>query len=95
MPILANFDASVFPSAEAFDPNRNESKETAPLLFGWARHRCLGEHMAELLMLEMTKALFSRDVERAPGSAGRIAKGSPGTIPDGDYARRLLIRFRD
>jgi cytochrome P450 len=93
-PILANYDASVFPDPETFDPDRKESKETGPLLFGWARHRCLGEHMAEVLMVEMAKRLFSRDVERAPGAAGRLTAGTPGTIPDGDFARRLVVRFK-
>jgi hypothetical protein len=41
----------------------------------------------------MVKRLFSRTVERAPGRAGRIQKGEPGKIPDGDYARRLIVRF--
>jgi cytochrome P450 len=94
MPILANYDASVFPDPEMFDPDRKESKEAAPLLFGWARHRCLGEHMAEVLMVEMTKRLFARDVERAPGAAGRLTAGTPGQIPDGDFARRLIVRFK-
>ena len=93
LPILANFDESIFPNPEVFDPYRNETEETAPLLFGWARHRCLGEHMAELVIVEMVKRLFSRDVERAPGSAGRIQKGEAGKIPDGDYARRLIVHL--
>jgi cytochrome P450 len=94
MPILANYDATVFPDPETFDPDRKESKEPGPLLFGWARHRCLGQHMAEMLMVEMAKRLFAQDVERAPGAAGRIARGPTGQIPDGDYARRLIVRFR-
>jgi cytochrome P450 len=94
MPILANYDSSVFPDPEAFDPDRKESKETAPLLFGWARHRCLGEHMAEVLMIEMTKRLFARDVERASGAAGRLTSGPAGVIPDGDFAQRLIVRFK-
>jgi cytochrome P450 len=93
-PILANYDASIFPDPEAFDPDRIESKETGPLLFGWARHRCLGEHLAEVLMVEMAKHLFARDVERAAGAAGRLTAGTPGTIPDGDFARRLIVRFK-
>jgi cytochrome P450 len=92
-PILANFDTSIFPRPEVFDPNRKGSKETAPLLFGWSQHRCLGEHMAELLMVEMVKRLFAKNVERAPGAAGRLACGPSGQIPDGDYARRLIVRF--
>jgi cytochrome P450 len=94
MPILANYDASVFPDPETFDPDRKESKETSPLLFGWARHRCLGEHMAEVLMIEMTKRIFARDVERAPGAAGQLTPGPKGEIPDGDFASRLVVRFK-
>jgi cytochrome P450 len=94
MPVMANFDGSVFPRPEVFDPNRDESKERAPLLFGWSRHRCVGEHMAELLLVEMVKCLFARTIERVPGAAGRVKKGDPGTIPGGDYARRLIVRFR-
>jgi len=92
-PIFANYDADVFPNPEVFDPDRQATKETAPLLFGWARHRCLGEHVAELLMVEMVKSLFARDVERARGAAGQISNGTPGTIPDGDFPRRLIVRF--
>jgi cytochrome P450 len=94
MPILANYDATVFPEPEKFDPDRKETKETSPLLFGWARHRCLGEHMAEVLMVEMAKRLFARDVERAPGAAGQLTPGKKGEIPDGDYAARLVVRFK-
>jgi len=93
-PILANYDASVFPDPEVFDPDRKETRETAPLLFGWARHRCLGEHMAEVLMVEMAKRLFARDVERVSGAAGRLTQGPSGSIPDGDFARRLVVRFK-
>jgi len=92
-PITANFDASVFRRPEVFDPNRNESNESAPLLYGWSRHRCLGEHMAELVMGEMAKRLFARNVRRARGAAGRVTNGPAGTIPGGSYARRLIVRF--
>jgi cytochrome P450 len=93
MPILANYDARVFPNPGAFNPLREHTAGQVPLLFGWAQHKCLGAHMAELLMLEMTKALFARGIARVPGPDGRLKNGTAGVIPDGDYARRLVVSF--
>jgi cytochrome P450 len=92
-PLSANFDATVFPRPEVFDQHRKESSESAPLLFGWSRHRCLGEHMAEMVMVEMAKRLFARSVRRARGAAGTVTSGPAGMIPDGNYPRRLVVRF--
>ena len=50
--------------------------------------------LAELMMVEMVKRLFAKNIERAPGAAGRLRCGSSGQIPDGDFARSLVVRFR-
>jgi len=63
------------------------------LLFGWAQHRCAGAHMAELILLEMAKPLFAKGIARAPGPAGQLSKGDPSLIPDGQFARRLVVQF--
>jgi cytochrome P450 len=95
LPILANYDASVFAHPETFDPARGETRKDQPdpLIFGWARHRCLGEHVAELLIVELVRRLFAKNVTRFPGPQGRLTQGPPGVIPSGDYARRLIVRF--
>jgi len=93
LPLLANFDARVFANPGTFNPMRAYAPERSPLLFGWAQHKCLGAHLAELLMLEMAKALLAKGVARAPGRDGTLQKGEPGLIPDGDFARRLVVKF--
>jgi cytochrome P450 len=93
LPIFANYDARVFPNPEHFNPMREYPEGQGPLLFGWSQHRCLGEHMAILLMMEMLKALFAKGVERLPGPDGKTRNGEPGVIPDGDYPARLVVRF--
>jgi cytochrome P450 len=93
VPLLANFDARVFPNPGNFNPMREYAPGREPLLFGWAQHQCLGAHMAELLMVEMAKQLFAKGIRRAPGPDGSLKKGEPGTIPDGDLARKLVVRF--
>jgi cytochrome P450 len=93
LPIFANYDERVFPKSDKFNPLREYREGEGPLLFGWAQHKCLGAHMAELLMLEMMKALFAKGVERAPGPDGKVQNGTSGVIPDGDYPARLVVRF--
>jgi cytochrome P450 len=93
LPIFANYDERVFPKSDHFNPLREYGKDQGPLLFGWAQHKCLGTHMAELLMLEMLKALFVKGIERAPGPDGKVKNGTTGVIPDGDYPARLIVRF--
>jgi cytochrome P450 len=93
MPLLANYDARVFPNPSHFNPMREYAPGSEPLLFGWAQHKCLGGHMAELLMVEMAKPLFARGISRTPGPDGNVKKGDPGKIPDGDFPRKLVVRF--
>jgi cytochrome P450 len=93
LPIFANYDARVFPNPEHFNPMREYPDGKGPLLFGWSQHRCLGEHLAILLMVEMLKALFAKGVERLPGPDGKAKNGESGVIPDGDYPARLVVRL--
>jgi cytochrome P450 len=92
-PIFANYDESVFPKPAVVNPMREYEKGGGPLLFGWAQHKCLGAHMAELLMVEMTKALFAKGIQRAPGPDGKLSDGPSGVLPEGDYPGRLVVRF--
>jgi cytochrome P450 len=96
-PFFANFDASVFRRPARFDPAREydpADESRWPILFGWGQHQCLGMHMGKLLLTEMVKAIFSKDVRRVGGPDGRPTKGAAGDIPDGDFAQRLVVRFR-
>jgi cytochrome P450 len=93
MPLLANYDARVFPNPGSFNPMRDYAPERGPLLFGWAQHRCFGAPWAELLMIEMAKPLFRKGISRTPGRDGTLQKGPAGVIPDGYFARRLVVRF--
>ena len=93
VPLLANFDRSVFQRPASFDPDRADTPGGGPLIVGWSRHRCLGEHMGAMLMVEMAKPLFANDARRLAGHAGRLQKGDPGRIPDADYARHLIVRL--
>jgi cytochrome P450 len=93
LPLLANYDARVFPNPGTFNPMREYAAGTGPLLFGWAQHKCLGAHLAELVVVEMSKPLFAKGIARTPGPEGTLKKGPTGVIPDGDFDRRLVVRF--
>ena len=93
LPLMANYDAHIFPNPETFNPMREQRPDRGPLLFGWAQHRCLGAHMAELIMVEMAKPLFAKGMSRAPGRDGTLQKGDASLIPDGNFPRRLVVQF--
>jgi cytochrome P450 len=93
VPLLANFDARVFSDPGTFNPMREHAPGKGPLFFGWAQHKCLGAHVAEVVMVEMAKPLFAKGIARTPGPDGALKKGESGTIPDGDFDRRLVVRF--
>lgn len=64
----ANIDPEVFPNPRVVDLGRNRSKSVA---FGWGVHRCLGLHMARLVLRLEVEAIFDLipdyriDIERA------------------------------
>jgi cytochrome P450 len=96
VPWLANFDARRFPQPWRFRPERFEGALPCPppLLFGSGVHRCLAEHLGHALVREMIRALFRRPgLRRAPGPEGRLSRGPKGVIPDGDFPRRLMLRW--
>lgn len=69
-PSLAAFDAEVFERPFDFVPGRPGSLYMG---FGYGRHRCLGEHIGQVLVHEMSRALFSLPgLRRAPGKAGTL-----------------------
>jgi cytochrome P450 len=96
VPYLANFDLRCFERPWRFEPERFEGPSPAPkpLLFGSGVHRCLAEHLGHTMIREMIRALFARPgVRRLPGAEGHLQRGPKGTIPGGDFARRMLVRF--
>jgi cytochrome P450 len=96
VPWLANFDPRRYQRPWRFEPQRFEGASPAskPLLFGSGVHRCLAEHLGHTMIREMIRALFSKScVRRVPGPEGHLQRGPKGTIPGGDFARRMLVRF--
>jgi cytochrome P450 len=93
LPLLANYDARVFPNPGSFNPMREYAPDRGPLLFGWAQHKCSGAHLGELLMVEMAKPLFAKGIGRGPGPDGALRKGDSSLIPDGNFARKLVVQF--
>lgn len=94
-PVMANLDATHFARPTLFDPDRDNGPggRHEPLIFGSGQHACLGKHMGLLLLTEMVKALFARDVRRFPGPAGRPTKGPAGQMPEGDFTQRFIVEI--
>jgi cytochrome P450 len=90
-PFLANHDPAVFANPETFDPDRKELDQV--MLFGWDRHRCLGEYVGQMIVTEIVKALFAHKVRRIAGPAGRVQNGARGAIPECDFPARLVVRL--
>ena len=53
--MAANHDPAAFPEPEAVDLDRNRAKSVA---FGWGVHRCLGLHLARLILRLEIEAVF-------------------------------------
>ena len=79
-PFLANFDPAVFTDPASFNPGRPELKEQV-MLFGWDRHRCLGEYVGLMIMTEIVKALFGCPFAVSPGRLGACRTGPGGSSP--------------
>jgi cytochrome P450 len=81
-PIAAMFDPQEFPSPWRFRPTRCLSKYVH---FGFGPRLCFGQYIADVLMVEMFRALLlCRGLRRAAGSNGRVAY-------DGPVARSLIL----
>lgn len=57
----ANRDESVFPDADRWDPERENSRRH--LSFGYGIHRCLGARLAELQLATLIEEMAKRDME--------------------------------
>jgi cytochrome P450 len=69
-PWLAGFDSVPFERPFTFKPGRPKSQYMS---FGHGRHRCLGEHIGQTLVREMSRSLFALPgLRRAHGKAGAI-----------------------
>ena len=72
-PSLAAFDEREFGSPFAFLPGRPSSRYMG---FGHAVHRCLGEHVGQVMIEQMTKPLFAlAGLRRSSGKAGTVQNG--------------------
>ena len=56
-----NRDESVFPDADRWDPERENSRRH--LSFGYGIHRCLGARLAELQLATLIEEMAKRDME--------------------------------
>ena len=56
-----NRDESVFPDADRWDPERENSRRH--LSFGYGIHRCLGARLAELQLATLIEEMANRDME--------------------------------
>jgi cytochrome P450 len=83
-PIAGMFDPEVFENPSRFCSSRELS---AYLHFGFGPHRCFGKYIADIVLVEITRALLLLpNLRRAPGSKGKIRH-------DGPVATSLWIAF--
>jgi cytochrome P450 len=74
-PIAAMFDPEEFPHPWRFDRTRCLKKYVH---FGHGPRECFGKYVADVLMIEIFRALLlCKDLKRAGGAAGRIAYEGP------------------
>lgn len=87
-PSLAAFDADVFERPFEFKAGRPRSQYMG---FGYGRHRCLGEHIGQVLVHEMTQALFSLPrLRRAPGKEGKIQHRG---LHEANFPKNFVLEF--
>jgi cytochrome P450 len=87
----AMLDSHAVPSPCSFKPGRPDATYVN---FGHGQHLCIGKAIAEILLVEMAKAVLRlRGLKRAPGKNGQLATGTPGTLPDGYYTEHLILEF--
>jgi cytochrome P450 len=73
-PLAAMFDADAFPDPYAFRERPIESY----FHFGFGPRRCFGKYIADIVMLEVVRALTRLpDMKRAAGSAGQVTYDGP------------------
>lgn len=73
-PLAAMFDSEAFPNPSAF----NERPIESYFHFGFGPRRCFGKYIADIVMLEIVRALARLpDLARAPGSAGQVSYEGP------------------
>ena len=86
----ANHDPAAFPEPETVDLERNRSKSVA---FGWGVHRCLGLHLARLILRVEVEAVldllpgYTIELEKAELSThmgqGYFYQSLPAHLPHG------------
>ena len=85
---IAAFDEEIYERPFDFLPGRPKWQY---LGFGYGRHRCLGEHIGQTVLHEMTKGLLALPgLRRAPGKAGELTFLD---VKDGKYATSLGLVF--
>jgi cytochrome P450 len=84
-PIAAMFDPEEFPNPRRFSRTRCLKRYVH---FGYGSRLCFGKYIADVLMVEIFRALLRCDeLKRAAGSSGRVAY-------DGAAVRSLVLTFR-
>jgi cytochrome P450 len=87
-PSLAAFDKDVFEDPFEFKPGRPEQKY---MTFGYGRHRCLGEHIGQILVHEILLAVFALPgVRRAPGNEGQVTHRG---VQEDNFPVSLILEF--
>lgn len=85
---LAAFDAAAIDEPWTFRPGRPKDHY---LIFGHARHHCLGERVGQTVIVETIRQLFTLPgLRRAPGRAGQIEFAD---ISRGRYPRSFSLQF--
>ncbi|KAI8589889.1 linoleate diol synthase [Geranomyces variabilis] len=68
----ASMDPKGFPNPEKLDPKRPRASY---LLLGWGLHYCFGARLVTATLATMMKEIFKlKNIRRAPGRAGRLAR---------------------
>ncbi|KAJ3150057.1 hypothetical protein HDU86_006781 [Geranomyces michiganensis] len=68
----ASMDPKAFPNPEKLDPKRPRQSY---LLLGWGLHFCFGARLVTATLATMMKEIFKlKNIRRAPGRAGHLAK---------------------
>jgi cytochrome P450 len=87
-PSLAAFDSEIFERPFDFVPGRPKWQYMG---FGQGRHRCLGEHIGQVLIEEMARSLLALPhLRRAPGEAGTVQTRP---IQEASFPRSFVLEF--
>ena len=81
----AIFDQRAVESPEAFCTDR--SPYLYELHLGYGHHRCLGDHVAKVMIAEITRRVLLRDICRAAGADGQL------DFQGGPFPERMILEL--